>query len=186
MDTADFLKVTDAMVMTAQRGGLTPDLEKRVLERAYFMYIGGVSDDQCRNYFEALRIELALLMSSTGWNQHYSICPWTFVTCPHLKSINKNWWTQFFLGWINPPRASGGVAMAPRSMDGFFSVQIPRLKASAAFKMRRFRTWKTKSALAASWMGFIRHWKYRGGRFSQIFFRWNYFQKKQEEQSHET
>jgi len=66
MDTADFLKVTDAMVMTAQRGGLTPDLEKRVLERAYFMYIGGVSDDQCRNYFEALRIELRLLMSSTG------------------------------------------------------------------------------------------------------------------------
>lgn len=58
--------VTDAMVMTAQRGGLTPDLEKRVLERAYFMYIGGVSDDQCRNYFEALRIELRLLMSSTG------------------------------------------------------------------------------------------------------------------------
>lgn len=137
MDTADFLKVTDAMVMTAQRGGLTPDLEKRVLERAYFMYIGGVSDDQCRNYFEALRIELRLLMSSTGWNQHYSICR-TFVTC-HLKSINKNWWTQFFLGW---DQSSKGL------IDGWvFSPQIPRLKASAAFKMRRFRTWKTRARL---------------------------------------
>lgn len=52
------------MVITAQRGGLTPDLENRVLERAYFLFINGVSDDQCSNYFEALRVELGLMMSS--------------------------------------------------------------------------------------------------------------------------
>lgn len=180
MDTADFLKVTDAMVMTAQRGGLTPDLEKRVLERAYFMYIGGVSDDQCRNYFEALRIELRLLMSSTGWNQHYSICR-TFVTCPHLKSINKNWWTQFF-PWM--------VSILQGRLDrwmGFFSVQIPRLKASAAFKMRRFRTWKTRARLQLDGWDSYDIENTLEGRFSQIFVRWNHFQKKvQEEQSHET
>ena len=53
------------MVITAQRGGLTPDLEQRVLERAYFLFINGASEDQCQNYFEALRIELGLLW---GWN----------------------------------------------------------------------------------------------------------------------
>lgn len=57
-------EVTDEMVITAQRGGLTPDLENRVLERAYFLFINGVSDDQCSNYFEALRVELGLMMSS--------------------------------------------------------------------------------------------------------------------------
>jgi len=37
---------------------LPPDFEKRVLERAYFQYINGVSEDQAYNYAEALRIEL--------------------------------------------------------------------------------------------------------------------------------
>ena len=41
-------EVTDEMVVTAQRGGLPPDLERRVLERAYFLFLNGVSDDQCR------------------------------------------------------------------------------------------------------------------------------------------
>lgn len=187
MDTADFLKVTDAMVMTAQRGGLTPDLEKRVLERAYFMYIGGVSDDQCRNYFEALRIELRLLMSSTGWNQH-SICR-TFVTC-HLKSIcPKNWWTQFFLGDQSSKGRVGGVLLKRhQTIDGWvFSPQIPRLKASAAFKMRRFRTWKTRARWQLDGWDSYDIENTLEGRFSQIFVRWNHFQKKvQDERSHET
>ncbi len=34
------------------------DFEKRVLERAYFLCINGVSEDEVYNYFEALRIEL--------------------------------------------------------------------------------------------------------------------------------
>ena len=33
------------------------EFEKRVLERAYFLYINGVSEDEMYNYFEALRIE---------------------------------------------------------------------------------------------------------------------------------
>ncbi|CAJ1367474.1 unnamed protein product [Effrenium voratum] len=56
-------EVTDEMVVTAQRGGLPPDLERRVLERAYFLFLNGVSDDQCRNYFEALRIELGQMIN---------------------------------------------------------------------------------------------------------------------------
>ncbi len=39
-------------------GQMPPDFEKRVLERAYFQYINGVSEDQAYNYAEALRIEL--------------------------------------------------------------------------------------------------------------------------------
>ena len=57
-------EVTDEMVVTAQRGGLPKDLEQRVLERAYFLFIDGASEDQCQNYFEALRIELGLLWGS--------------------------------------------------------------------------------------------------------------------------
>ena len=34
------------------------DFEKRVLKRAYFLCINGVSEDEVYNYFEALRIEL--------------------------------------------------------------------------------------------------------------------------------
>ena len=48
---------------SAQRAGLPHDLEKRVLERAYFLFMNGVSEDQEQNYFEALRIELSLLMN---------------------------------------------------------------------------------------------------------------------------
>jgi len=40
------------------RGRFPPDFEKRVLERAYFLCINGVSEDEVYNYFEALRIEL--------------------------------------------------------------------------------------------------------------------------------
>jgi len=39
-------------------GHFSPDFERRVLERAYFQYMNGVSDDEVYNYFEALRIEL--------------------------------------------------------------------------------------------------------------------------------
>lgn len=35
-----------------------PDFQKRVLERAYFQYVSGVSEDEILNYYEALRIEL--------------------------------------------------------------------------------------------------------------------------------
>ena len=39
-------------------GHFSPDFERRVLERAYFQYMNGVSEDEVYNYFEALRIEL--------------------------------------------------------------------------------------------------------------------------------
>ena len=83
---------------------------------------------------------------------------------------------------INPPKGGpGGVAMAPNDR------WIPRLKASAAFKMRRFRTWKTRARWQLDgWDSYdIENTLER--RFSQIFVRWNHFQKKvQDERSHET
>jgi len=45
-------------VQVSWRGRFPPDFEKRVLERAYFLCINGVSEDEVYNYFEALRIEL--------------------------------------------------------------------------------------------------------------------------------
>lgn len=35
-----------------------PDFQARVLERAYFQYVSGASEDEISNYYEALRIEL--------------------------------------------------------------------------------------------------------------------------------
>ncbi|CAE7027727.1 unnamed protein product [Symbiodinium natans] len=51
--------VTDAMARRAHERGLSPSLQKRVLERAYFLFENGESDDSERNYFKALRIELS-------------------------------------------------------------------------------------------------------------------------------
>lgn len=55
------LEVSDDEVKKVMEDGVPFDLEQRVLTRAYFFFIDGISSDQSRNYFEALRIELQLL-----------------------------------------------------------------------------------------------------------------------------
>eukprot|EP00931_Biecheleriopsis_adriatica_P090338 TRINITY_DN6433_c0_g1_i2.p1 TRINITY_DN6433_c0_g1~~TRINITY_DN6433_c0_g1_i2.p1 ORF type:complete len:467 (-),score=139.08 TRINITY_DN6433_c0_g1_i2:60-1460(-) len=55
-------RLSDEMVTAAVRQGLSADLEERVRTRAYFLFKDGVSCDREKNYFEALRHELSLLL----------------------------------------------------------------------------------------------------------------------------
>jgi len=48
---------SDARKVAFEKERWAHEFEKRVLERAYFLYINGVSEDEMYNYFEALRIE---------------------------------------------------------------------------------------------------------------------------------
>lgn len=52
-------QVTEEMAREAYKRGLECCLEQRVLERAYFLFQNGQSEDADFNYFTALRIELS-------------------------------------------------------------------------------------------------------------------------------
>ncbi|CAE7949355.1 rbcG [Symbiodinium sp. KB8] len=52
-------QVTEEMAREAYKRGLGCSLERRVLERAYFLFQNGQSEDADANYFTALRIELS-------------------------------------------------------------------------------------------------------------------------------
>ncbi|CAE7251488.1 rbcG [Symbiodinium sp. CCMP2456] len=50
----------DQMALEAHERDLACSLERRVLERAYFLFQNGHSDDPLKNYYTALRIEMSL------------------------------------------------------------------------------------------------------------------------------
>ncbi|CAE7219539.1 unnamed protein product [Symbiodinium sp. CCMP2592] len=55
-------QVTDEMAREAHERGLGCCLERRVLERAYFLYKNGHSEDADFNYFTALKHEMSLML----------------------------------------------------------------------------------------------------------------------------
>lgn len=56
--------MSDEMAREAYEHGLECGLEQRVLERAYFLFLLGHSNDANFNYFTALKTELSLLLAS--------------------------------------------------------------------------------------------------------------------------
>ena len=60
------LEVTGKKARRTSKEGPEQNFERRVLERAYYLFENGEGEDADRNYFAALKIELRIALNSSG------------------------------------------------------------------------------------------------------------------------